>query len=159
MSDHNYTRSLIDGLWTIDVPSFSKEIETALSGKAFTVRANHDDVIVSFADTLTAPEISTLDDIVSDHSGESAPITGGPHLEQEYDNTKRLIRETLYAKANLDGTFSNRTEETLYTWQGAKILSSVRKTYDRNGIEISNLATTYSTEQVTGNTIVRQKRV
>lgn len=86
MSDHTYDRALVDGVWDIDNPKdvdesgnpvrLVKRIESALPSKAFSLRCDADQCVLSFVDDLTAGEITTLDATVSAHkaaSGTPAP--------------------------------------------------------------------------------------
>lgn len=78
MSEHQYTRHLVDGRWDINNPldvdsdgrrvTLAKRIETALPGKPFLVACDSALCVVTFgSDTLTAPEIATLDATVAAH--------------------------------------------------------------------------------------------
>ena len=75
MSEHIYTRELVDGVYNFPNQARydengvlllpAKEIETALPGKAFTLHCAGTEIKVDFVDQLTAQEISTLDDTIA----------------------------------------------------------------------------------------------
>lgn len=67
MSQHNYTRAIVDGYWGLRVHLLSHEVIAVLPGKSFTISANGTSVVLNFTETLTAGEITTLDTAVSDH--------------------------------------------------------------------------------------------
>ena len=77
MPTYKYTRGLVNGQYNInnvlrvDVGTeqifLAKEIETALPGKIFRVKCSSEEANIIFDETLTAPEIATLDTIIGNH--------------------------------------------------------------------------------------------
>jgi hypothetical protein len=67
MPDYNYTRSLIDGFWNVDVKLLALEVSAMFTTKLFRLRASELDVVFDFQDELTVPEQALLDEAVGDH--------------------------------------------------------------------------------------------
>lgn len=88
MSEHTYARALVGGAFDIDNPKdvdangqpvrLAERIADALPGKAFNVRCDGAECVVSFVDDLTAGEVATLDATVAAHK--SASGTPAPKL-------------------------------------------------------------------------------
>lgn len=76
MADYTYLRGLINGAYNIENPNrldagnqirLSKEIETALPGKNFTLHCNGTATKIVFQEILSVAEETILDTTVSDH--------------------------------------------------------------------------------------------
>ena len=68
MSIHNYTRTLISGLWwDVRVLELAKEARAALPAIAFKMKATGTDLSAEATPDLSAGEITTLDTVVADH--------------------------------------------------------------------------------------------
>jgi len=82
------------------------------------------------------------------------------HEEEEYDSKKRLARRTKFRTANQDGTFSNKIEETVFSYLGQTsiLLSCTTTKFDRLGNALNSDIQEYTTEQLSGGrTILRLK--
>ena len=67
MSEHEYTRNEAEFGYDMELSSLSKEVESALPGKPFSVSANDGAAVFVFDDDLTGPETSTLNAVVAAH--------------------------------------------------------------------------------------------
>ena len=76
MADYTYTRELVDGRWNVDNQyrlddseqiHLAKEVETALSGKIFTICCMGTEVKLSFTEALSGGEQTTLATTVQAH--------------------------------------------------------------------------------------------
>ncbi len=75
--DYTYTRVMVDGTYSIANPlrldgsgdqiHLSKEVESALPGKVFTLICNGAEAKFVFTEALSANEKTTLDTAVTDH--------------------------------------------------------------------------------------------
>jgi hypothetical protein len=74
MSEHTYTRTYSNGLWSARPSILATETRAALPDKTVTVRAFDTVVVVTCSPDLTAGEVTTLDGVVASHTGESTPV-------------------------------------------------------------------------------------
>jgi len=65
MSEHTYTREIVDGAYNLDLGPLSDAVVVALPGKPFKGAASGKTVVLSFADQLTPAEVATLDAVVA----------------------------------------------------------------------------------------------
>lgn len=84
MSIHTYTRNKVGDGWDLNVDTLGREAAAALPGKDFKLGAKDTVVEFSFVDTLTAPEVARLDQVVADNRA------AGP-----YPGTTKTIRGPL----------------------------------------------------------------
>lgn len=65
MSDHDYTRTRVDGYWDLLPANLTPAVQAALPGKAFTGQYDATAVKLLFVDQLSPAEITTLDATVA----------------------------------------------------------------------------------------------
>lgn len=95
MSDHPYTRALVDGFWNVTGKTLSPLVVAALPSKKFVSKFADVDVVVSFVDTLTAPEIVLLDAAVADDKSafNALPEAKAAKIAAIQENTSALIAQ------------------------------------------------------------------
>lgn len=65
MSENIYTRAQVDGVWDLNAKELNAQATAALTGVELVVRATGTQVTVVATPDLTAPQVTTLDGVVS----------------------------------------------------------------------------------------------
>ena len=143
MSIHSYTRTFTGEVPDVNVRNLTNEIKVALPGMPFSIQAHGTSVDCDFTATLSAGEITTLDDTVATHKANQPAALNDlfidKYREQEYSNSL-LTKETSYAKKEGDGSYSFKVWEHTYSYSGHVLISRTENTYDVTGA-ITNTST------------------
>jgi hypothetical protein len=95
MSENNYTRTLVDGLWDVTPKDLNQQAAAAIPGVQFVTRAGGPDITVEATPDLTAPQVTTLDALVASMIAAFDPLpeTKAIKVQQIRDNTEAFIAQ------------------------------------------------------------------
>ena len=108
---------------------------------------------ICFDPALTTDQHNILTSLVNNHS----PKIGEKNYNIKIYFANNLINDIWYNTDNGDGTYSNKVEELIYSYENGKLMSHILKKYYMGDLEYYQEQFDYFFENVTKTIIVKRK--
>jgi len=133
----NFQRNLVDDSWDIKTICLENLLRDSSLEKECDIILNGSEGTLNFHEEILTSEEQILVNLLIEQSREMEDnfisIGEKNYRRREYSTSKRLIKETWYHTNNEDGTYSNKVEEIIYTYNSNKLMGYTIKKYWMDG--------------------------